>query len=79
MKRNKRGSDYPDSKFDIQQLKAGTEVELEHTDDREIAKSIAKDHLHEIPDYYTRLLNMEQDALGNGEIKRIKKLAGLND
>lgn len=46
----------PDSKFDPRQLKIGTEIELEHTDNPEWAKAIAKDHLVEIPDYYDRLL-----------------------
>jgi hypothetical protein len=40
----------------------GIEIELEHTDDREIAKKIALDHLAEIPDYYTRLKKMEDEA-----------------
>ena len=45
-----------------QELKLGIEVELEHTKDEEKAKEIAMDHLVEIPDYYTRLNNMEKEA-----------------
>ena len=48
----------PDTKFDSHQLEIGTEVELEHTDDRNIAKEIAKDHLAECSTYYTRLEKM---------------------
>ena len=55
-------NDIPDSEFDSEQLRLGIKVESEHTDDKEIAKSIAKDHLSEIPDYYTRLENMEHSA-----------------
>jgi hypothetical protein len=40
----------------------GIEVELEHTNDRDIAREIALDHLFELPDYYTRLKNMEKEA-----------------
>jgi len=48
---------------DPKQLEMGIEVELEHTDSREKAKTIALDHLaeHENSDYYTRLKNMEKD------------------
>jgi len=54
--------DVPDSDFDADQLAKGVTIELEHTDDKEIALQIAKDHLSEIPDYYTRLIKMEADA-----------------
>lgn len=49
-------------KFDEKQLRMGIDVEKEHTDVPEVAKAIAKDHLSEIPDYYTRLLRMESEA-----------------
>jgi len=52
----------PDSDFDAEELAKGIKVELEHTDDKELAKEIAKDHLSEFPDYYTRLIDMEKDA-----------------
>jgi len=41
------------------ELAMGIEVEKEHTDDPEVAKKIAKDHLAEMPDYYTKLKKME--------------------
>ena len=42
----------PDSDYDPEQLKAGIEVEKEHTDDSRVAAKIAKDHLDERKDYY---------------------------
>jgi len=43
------------------QFNMGVEVEFEHTNDRDIASEIAKDHLMELPDYYTRLEKMENE------------------
>jgi hypothetical protein len=37
------------------ELAKGQEVEAEHTDDPQLAKKIAWDHLNEHPDYYTKL------------------------
>jgi hypothetical protein len=48
--------------IDQTQLRMGIEVEKEHTVCELIAERIAKDHLTEIPDYYTRLKHMEEDA-----------------
>lgn len=48
--------------YDPEQLKMGIKVEMEHTTDPEISARIARDHLAEIPDYYTRLLKMEKEA-----------------
>lgn len=45
-----------------QELLLGIQVEKEHTDDENIAKMVALDHLSEIPDYYTRLKKMEKEA-----------------
>ena len=52
----------PDDQYDEWQLKKGIEIEMEHSDNVEFAKRIAKDHLDEIPDYYTRLVKMEKEA-----------------
>jgi len=41
--------------FDPRQLRAGTQIEMEHTNDPEIAREIAMDHLTEDPKYYTHL------------------------
>jgi hypothetical protein len=54
----KHGDD-PDDKFDADQLKMGIEVETEHTNDKSLAKQIAKAHLAEDPKYYTKLKKME--------------------
>jgi len=35
----------------------GIKVEMEHTDDIKKAVEIAKDHLTEVPNYYTILIN----------------------
>ncbi len=44
------------------QLAIGTQVEKEHTGDESIAMEIALDHLAEMPDYYSRLQDMENEA-----------------
>lgn len=49
------GDGRPDSDFDQEQLQAGMAIEMEHTDDPDKAKEIAKDHLTEDPDYYKKL------------------------
>jgi len=43
------------------QLKIGTGVENEHTQDVLLAREIALDHLTELPDYYARLTKMEKE------------------
>jgi hypothetical protein len=60
------------SRFDVEQFRMGMEVELEHgtidpltnvsNDNLLITGKIALAHLNEFPDYYTRLLKMEQEA-----------------
>ena len=66
------GIDWDSSRFDVEQLRMGLGVELEHgrhdpttnvTDDDEITTAkIAWAHLNEFPDYYTRLAAMEAEA-----------------
>jgi len=46
----------------------GIKVEMEHTTDKTLAERVAKDHLTEIPDYYTRLDKMESEALKSIEM-----------
>jgi len=48
--------------FDLDQLIMGIKVEQEHTTDKYTALEITMDHLDEIPDYYTRLHEMEETA-----------------
>jgi Protein of unknown function (DUF5661) len=66
------GIDWNSSRFDVEQFRMGLGVELEHghqdpatnvTDDDEITTGkIARAHLNEFPDYYTRLAEMEAEA-----------------
>lgn len=51
------------------ELKFGIDIEMEHTDNKKIAKRIALDHLAEFPDYYTRLRKMESET--KNEVKEI--------
>lgn len=70
-----------DTDFDRKQLDMGVEVELEHTNDKELSKDITKDHLEEFPNYYTELAKME-DKLKKKETKELMnwyKDAGLKD
>ena len=53
------GKNKPDSAFRKDQLNKGIQSEKEHTKIKPVAKTIAKDHLSEMPDYYTRLEKME--------------------
>ncbi|MFA5625850.1 MAG: DUF5661 family protein, partial [Bradymonadales bacterium] len=45
------------------QLVLGIKVEKEHTTNPKLAREIALDHLLEIPDYYTRLAQMEKGVV----------------
>ncbi len=66
------GIDWNSSRFDLDQFRMGLAVELEHgrrdpatdvTDDDELVTGkIARAHLNEFPDYYTRLEKMEAEA-----------------
>ena len=52
-----KGDNCEDSDFDGLEVMLGNKVELEHTDDIEIAKEITRDHLSEPGNerYYSRL------------------------
>jgi hypothetical protein len=66
------GVDFAAEGFDLEQFRAGMDVELEHGardpetnvtgDDALTTGKIALAHLREIPDYYTRLAVMEAEA-----------------
>jgi hypothetical protein len=60
----------PDSKYDPHELAMGKQVEQEHTSDPQLAEEIAKDHLEEIKDYYTRLKRMEDAAPKQAEMQQ---------
>lgn len=52
---------------DPRQLAMGRKIEREHTRRPAVAEEIARDHLAEIPDYYTRLKRMEDEAKTMGK------------
>jgi hypothetical protein len=66
------GIDWATAPFDVEQFRAGMDVELEHGlhdaatnvtgDDEIVTGKIALAHLNEFPDYYTRLERMEEEA-----------------
>jgi hypothetical protein len=66
------GIDWDHCRFDAEQFRMGLEVELEHgsrdpetdvsDDDEMTTGKIARAHLNEFPDYYTRLAKMEAEA-----------------
>ena len=51
--------------YDLEQLLEGIKWEREHTRDNFIALEIAMDHLERIPDYYSRLLRLEREAMSD--------------
>ena len=66
------GIDWQTSPFDVKEFTAGMNVELEHglqdpatnvtDDDPHVTARIARAHLNEFADYYTRLARMEEEA-----------------
>ncbi len=66
------GIDWSSADWDVEQFRAGMDVELEHGlrdpatnvtgDDPVTTGKIALAHLKEFPDYYTRLEDMEEEA-----------------
>jgi predicted DNA-binding WGR domain protein len=61
----------PDSKYSPKQIQEGVKVEKEHTPNPAVAKTIAKDHLEEIPNYYVpHLKEMEEEAKKETEEKK---------
>jgi hypothetical protein len=60
------------SDVDPDELKMGIEVEYEHTTSKCLSTRIALDHLAEIPDYYTRLKRMEEEAFNEMENEDLK-------
>lgn len=63
------------------QIEMGKKVEMEHVKDVNLAKEIAMDHLEEIPDYYTRLKDMEKKAKKelSLEARRFIALSGVKE
>lgn len=69
------GIDWDASPFGPEQFRMGMDIELEHgtrdpqtnvtDDDITMTAKIARAHLNEFPDYYTRLAKMEAEAEAN--------------
>ena len=81
------GIDWASVRFDVEQFRAGMEVEFEHGtrdpatdvtgDDPILTGKIALAHLNEFPDYYTRLKRMEDEA--DREWRQARTDAGEGD
>ena len=71
----KHGHTYKD--FDPQQVQMGEEIEKEHTDSPEVAKTIAADHLEEKPKYYEHPL-FQAELRREHEKKTAAYLLGLS-
>jgi len=66
------GIDWSSAPFEVDEFRAGMDVELEHgahdlstnvtDDDAIVTGKIALAHLNEFPDYYVRLEKMEEEA-----------------
>lgn len=54
----------------LDQLEKGIKVEFEHTSDEELSREIALDHLLELPDYYDRLADMENNQVDEDILNR---------
>lgn len=48
-----KGDDLDPSQFDPDELAMGIEDEMEHTDDPDVAREVAIDHLSQNPTYYS--------------------------
>jgi len=72
------GIDWDASRFGLEQFRMGMDVELEHgtadpgtnvtDDDIVMTAKIARAHLNEFPDYYTRLAKMEAEAKAERDV-----------
>jgi hypothetical protein len=68
-----------DDEFDPFELEKGINIEFEHTDDYNIAKAIAKDHLAECDSYYTRLERMEKECEKDESLEKEAELTIPDD
>ena len=55
--------------YNLKELLEGIKFEREHTDDNLLALEMAMDHLETVPDYYFRLLRMEQEMMSEKLLK----------
>jgi hypothetical protein len=73
------GIDWSSAPFDLDEFRAGMDVELEHgihdpatnvtNDDAVVTGKIALAHLNEFPDYYVRLEKMEAEATRGRDLR----------
>jgi hypothetical protein len=68
----------PDSKFSKKELATGAADEHEHTDNDQIAKEIAKDHLQEDPAYYKKEKLNQKEAMPE-IIKKLREAKAHSD
>jgi len=86
------GDNQPKERFDKEQFEKGIKIELEHTNDPEVAEEIVKDHLQETKDfkdgkgakYYDKLDKMEEEfkdelAKKSDLINNLVKVANFYD
>jgi hypothetical protein len=59
----------PITKYDLAELLEGIKWEREHADDSFIALEITMDHLEKIPDYNTRLCELERACVSDGLLR----------
>lgn len=72
--RGGKADDKPASKYPDSQIQKGVKIEMEHTNDKGLAREISRDHLEENKKYYTHLEKMEKDMDKKGsDVKRKKK------
>ena len=70
-----KADNVPDREISSKTLAEGQKHEREHTSNDQVAKEIAKDHLHEDPAYYQKVKMIEKAAQPE-IIKRVTKSAG---
>jgi len=61
-----KSMDLKNYNVDTEQLKQGTEVEMEHTNDPKVAERIAMDHIKEDPEYYIKLKSIGLEEANPG-------------
>lgn len=69
------GDKLSDDNFDPEELKMGQKEEMEHTNDPEIAKEIAKDHLVNDKKYYSRYKKVFGESVNSAVTSRKYEIA----
>ena len=76
-----KADNVPDREFSPTSLAEGQEDEREHTDDNQVAKEIAKDHLSKDPQYYKKEKLIEQlpAKIASVYMQQLKNLASFRE